>query len=96
MDSADHTYIQNNLFAYNKKAGILIKSGENNRIYYNDMLLGSMGYDESKNCVWDDGKEGNYWSNYGGQDSNGDGIGDTAYPVSPDGMDNYPLMNPCP
>jgi parallel beta-helix repeat protein len=31
--------------------------------------------------IWDDGSEGNYWSNYNGIDSNGDGIGDSPYVV---------------
>jgi parallel beta-helix repeat protein len=41
---------------------------------------------------WDDGKEGNYWSNYNGTDTNGDGIGDTPYIVDILNQDRYPLM----
>jgi len=35
---------------------------------------------------------GNYWDDYAGADSNGDGIGETPYQVG-DGYDNYPLSS---
>ncbi len=42
---------------------------------------------------WDNGAEGNYWSNYNGTDTNNDGIGDTPYVIDPLNMDRYPLMD---
>ncbi len=41
---------------------------------------------------WDDGKEGNYWSDYNGTDTNGDGIGDKPYFVDILNQDRYPLI----
>lgn len=43
---------------------------------------------------WNDGGEGNYWSDYKGEDGNGDGVGDTPYVINENNRDNYPLMNP--
>ncbi len=41
---------------------------------------------------WDNGRQGNHWSNYNGTDSNGDGIGDTRYVIDALNQDRYPLM----
>ena len=41
---------------------------------------------------WDDGKEGNFWSDYNGTDSNNDGVGDTPYMIDTLNQDRYPLL----
>jgi hypothetical protein len=43
---------------------------------------------------FDNGEEGNYWSDYNGTDNNGDGIGDTPYVIDINRTDRYPLMAP--
>jgi len=48
---------------------------------------------------WNYDSIGNYWSDYNGTDSNGDGIGDTPYMISTSpedygDADSYPLMEP--
>jgi parallel beta-helix repeat protein len=37
---------------------------------------------------------GNYWNDYNGSDTNGDGIGDVPHVIDENNQDNYPLMNP--
>ncbi len=44
--------------------------------------------------LFDNGKQGNYWSDYKGTDANGDGIGDAPYFIGGTLQDNYPLMSP--
>jgi parallel beta-helix repeat protein len=44
--------------------------------------------------MWDNGTAGNYWSDYKGTDSDGDGIGDVPFHINNDNIDHNPLMEP--
>ena len=70
-------------------------ASKNNNIYHNNLMENSQNaHDEGIN-YWDDGEIGNYWDDYTGEDVDGDGVGDTPYPVpGGDNQDNYPMMIP--
>jgi parallel beta-helix repeat protein len=71
----------------------------NNSIFYNDF-----SYNDENALVpwitdqplnfWDNGKVGNYWSDYNGTEIDSSGIGGTPYVIAPNNVDNYPLVNP--
>jgi len=46
--------------------------------------------------IWDNGFEGNCWSDYNGTDGDGNGIGDTPYIINENNQNNYPLVNVIP
>jgi len=96
ISDAEHNFIQLNLVSYNKGLGISIGPGAENRVHHNSLgkNVKRNGFDAGNNNRWDDGQEGNYWSDYQGQDGNGDGRGDTPYAVLPNGTDRRPLMKP--
>lgn len=63
-----------------------------NTLHHNNFIDNTNQVQDDGTNVWDDGWEGNYWSDYNGTDSNEDGIGDTFLPWQ--GVDYKPLMNP--
>jgi len=97
VDSNNNT-ISECLIANNDK-GMVIRSynfekSENNKIFLNNFINNSEynAYDLFSN-KWDNGAYGNYWDDYNGTDSDGDGIGDTPYNINgSDNQDLYPLM----
>jgi len=84
----------------NNKWGILLSSSMNNTVYHNNIIDNIYQAHASESPFllnkWDDGypSGGNYWSDYTGQDVNGDGIGDTPYVINQYSKDDYPLMIP--
>jgi len=95
-------YSNNSVIAYNEifdnsDYGLSIYPGFNNTIHHNNFIGNgestSQGYNDGSGNVWDNGTHGNYWSDYNGTDSNGDGIGETPYALDNSGNDSYPLTN---
>ena len=66
---------------------------DDNHIYHNNIgNNGFQGSDNGNNNRWDKKGEGNYWNDYSGIDNDGDGLGDSPYIISPNGVDRFPLM----
>jgi len=103
-ESSNNSIIRNNLskIAY---ASIWLEWASNNIIYYNSFKNNTLqviikaGYANS----WDNGYEGNYWSDYKGFDvfsgpyqniTGSDGIGDLPYIIDANNQDRYPLIYP--
>ncbi len=81
-----------NIFRNNNYS--IISWGEKNKIHHNLFIENwHKAYDFYRNR-WDDGREGNYWSDYRGFDINRDGIGDLPYKIRGwFNFDRYPLMH---
>lgn len=63
----------------------LWQTSYNNTFYNNNFVgngQGAADWSWEGTNMWDNGGEGNYWSDYAGTDDNSDGIGDTSYAVN--------------
>lgn len=93
VDNAGHNAIQANLISNNEQCGIRLVNAGHNILFHNNLIGNRQnGFDDTGTNFWDHNGEGNYWSDYQGTDDDVDGIGDTAYRIHPDGVDNYPFM----
>jgi nitrous oxidase accessory protein NosD len=84
------------IYGYNGTGyGIYLQYSSNNLFYHNNLMNNEQNaYDAGSNLWYNTTlHEGNYWSDYTGSDSDGDGIGDTPYNI-PGGsnQDVYPFM----
>ena len=93
--SSNNVVFGNNI-TQKTECGIEIKDTVNNTLYCNNFVGNTKNVNItgiSNPNFWDNGTIGNYWSNYDGIDSDGDGIGDTPHVIDNKNKDNYPLMN---
>jgi parallel beta-helix repeat protein len=87
--ASPNSTVSGNTIAYNHWG---LATGGNDTIYQNNFINNDIQGRGSQDR-WDNGSgQGNYWSDYTGQDTDGDGVGDTLLPHL--GLDNYPLVSP--
>jgi len=90
LSSHTNTFTENTI--RNGTYGIVMQDSSGNTLYHNNIIENKQQiYELNSLNKWDNGREGNYWSDYKGEDLDGDNIGDTKTPHL--GVDDYPLMN---
>lgn len=95
-------YFSNNqmglFFGFNNQNGTIPNdiAINQNGFVNNNVQLSGCGCDDPNSTEpahnWDNGKVGNFWSDYKGVDHNGDGLGDLPYTIDVLNQDRYPLM----
>ena len=100
---SENNIVKNNTIEENAIGLEISTVGGGNLIYNNDFLsntiqvrlrVESQYSDEMPIAnMWDNGSNlgGNFWSDYKGKDSDGNGIGDTSYVIDENNQDRYPL-----
>lgn len=91
--SSKNNLIRENIIKFNDYGVFIIDSSRDNMIYHNNFIgnkVQAFAWKYAFN-IWDDGLEGNYWSDYKGGDDNQDGVGDAPYIIYENSRDNCPL-----
>lgn len=96
--SSINSTVRKNTINGNNAFGIVVDYYSTSNTIYNNNIFNNRIQAASSNPTnsWDNGHEGNYWSNYTGIDADGDGVGDEPYTVDEETQqkDNYPLIHP--
>jgi parallel beta-helix repeat protein len=94
VSNSSNCIVAENNVSYNEWWGIYVSDFSNNNVLYHNNIINNaiQASDTSLSNRWNDGLEGNYWSNYDGVDEDFDGIGDTPHSIDESYRDDRPLM----
>jgi parallel beta-helix repeat protein len=91
---ANNCQIEGNTIKGNM-AGVRLEKSTNNTFFHNNFINNKqhVEVDQHSRNFWDSGypRGGNYWSDYKGNDSNSDGVGDVSYWLHEGNIDRFPL-----
>ncbi|UCD92284.1 MAG: right-handed parallel beta-helix repeat-containing protein [Methanobacteriota archaeon] len=93
LNSAMYDFVMCNVISRNG-AGLDLINSLNVSVTQNDFVYNQDNANDDLSNTFDDGYKGNYWDDYNGTDSNGDGIGDIPYFIDNNSVDHYPLIYP--
>lgn len=106
---SDENHIIGNTLIENNGWGARLSGADNNTFYHNNFINNKVTeglqvsnpwhWGRPEPNTWDNGKQGNYWSDYKSRypnatEINGLGIGDTPFYINEVNIDRYPLIRP--
>lgn len=95
VHGSSNSSIFGNTMAYNGIGVWIASSTIFNTFYHNNFISNTNQVNAGTGAYWDNGTEGNYWSDYKGVDKDGDGVGDPGDPGEwAHGLDKHPLIIP--
>jgi len=93
LDGSNDNELIGNTFASSSMGVYLDLGSQRNILYKNSFLANAHNAHTVSTNFWDYQGRGNFWSDYGGLDTNGDGVGESPYVIRSDGdQDNFPLV----
>jgi len=87
-----NSFIMGNLLANNDIGIAFTFDSANNQVYHNNFVNNTQQVTSTSAVTWENGLEGNFWSDYSGSDLNRDGIGDSPYTIDAGNEDDLPLL----